>query len=60
MKKLLKTTGIMMLGAAVLFTGCKKDKDNGIYAHRWPSFADLEMAYREIEQLMLAPRKAEV
>jgi len=27
MKKLLKTTGIMMLGAAVLFTGCKKDKD---------------------------------
>ena len=27
MNKLLKTTGIMMLGAAVLFTGCKKDKD---------------------------------
>ncbi len=44
----------------VFARGCKKDKDNGIYAHRWPSFADLEMAYREIEQLMLAPRKAEV
>jgi hypothetical protein len=27
MKGILKTTGIMMLGAAVLFTGCKKDKD---------------------------------
>lgn len=27
MKNLLKLTGIMMLGAAVLFTGCKKDKD---------------------------------
>lgn len=27
MKNLLKITGIMMLGAAVLFTGCKKDKD---------------------------------
>ena len=28
MKNLLKITGIMMLGAAVLFTGCKKDKDD--------------------------------
>lgn len=30
MKKLLKITSIMMLGAAVLFSGCKKDKDEKI------------------------------
>ena len=44
----------------VFARGCKKDKNNGIYAHTWSSFAELETAYREIEKLMLAPRKAEV
>lgn len=44
----------------VFARGCQKGKDNGIYAHTWSSFSELETAYKEIEKLMLAPRKAEV
>ena len=44
----------------VFARGCQKGKDNGIYAHTWSSFAELETAYKEIEKLMRTPRKAEV
>ena len=44
----------------VFARGCQQEKNNGIYAHTWATFAELEAAYREIENMMLAPRKAEV
>jgi exodeoxyribonuclease V beta subunit len=40
--------------------GCQKEKTNGIYAHTWSSFAELEAAYNEIEVLMHNRRKVEV
>ena len=43
----------------VFARGCQKEKMNGIYAHTWPTFKDLEEAYNEIETLMRTRRKVE-
>ncbi len=44
----------------VFARGCQKEKTNGVYAHTWPSFKQLEDAYKEIEILMRSRRKVEV